>query len=163
MSEVYVNAVMYYRVADAESAVNNVDDYAESARLIASTTLRNVLGTKTLGEILSDTDSIAEEIKGELDLATSPWGVLVERVEVKDVRVPEQLQRAMAAEAEAAREARAKVIAAEGEHKASRALRQAAEVIMDSPAALQVRSPQRDTQRFLTIFLSAWFPIVHCG
>ena len=73
-----------------------------------------------------------------LDVATEPWGVKVERVEVKDVRVPEQLQRAMAAEAEAAREARAKVIAAEGEHKASRALRQAAEVIVDSPAALQV-------------------------
>ena len=73
-----------------------------------------------------------------MDVATEPWGVKVERVEVKDVRVPEQLQRAMAAEAEAAREARAKVIAAEGEHKASRALRHAAEVINDSPAALQV-------------------------
>merc|ERR1712037_890691 len=77
--------------------------------------------------------------KSTLDEATEPWGVYVERVEVKDVRVPEQLQRAMAAEAEAAREARAKVIAAEGEHKASRALRQAAEVIVDSPAALQLR------------------------
>ena len=73
-----------------------------------------------------------------LDVATEPWGVKVERVEVKDVRVPAQLMRAMAAEAEAAREARAKVIAAEGEHKASRALRHAAEVITDSPAALQV-------------------------
>ena len=73
-----------------------------------------------------------------LDEGTEPWGVMVERVEVKDVRVPEQLQRAMAAEAEAAREARAKVIAAEGEHKASRALRHAADVISDSPAALQV-------------------------
>ena len=72
-------------------------------------------------------------------MATEPWGVKVERVEVKDVRVPEQLQRAMAAEAEAAREARAKVIAAEGEHKASRSLRQAAEVIIESPAALQLR------------------------
>ena len=72
-------------------------------------------------------------------MATEPWGVKVERVEVKDVRVPAQLMRAMAAEAEAAREARAKVIAAEGEHKASRSLRQAAEVITDSPAALQVR------------------------
>ena len=73
-------------------------------------------------------------------MATAAWGVQVERVEVKDVRVPENLQRAMAAEAEAAREARAKVIAAEGEHKASKALRQAAEVIIDSPAALQVGS-----------------------
>ena len=80
-----------------------------------------------------------------MDVATEPWGVKVERVEVKDVRVPEQLQRAMAAEAEAAREARAKVIAAEGEHKASRSLRQAAEVIMDSPAALQVNI-QRSTE-----------------
>ena len=79
-------------------------------------------------------------IKATLDEATEPWGVQVERVEVKDVRVPEQLQRAMAAEAEAAREARAKVIAAEGEHKASRALRHAAEIIADSPAALQVRN-----------------------
>ena len=79
-------------------------------------------------------------VQSTLDEATDPWGVQVERVEVKDVRVPEQLQRAMAAEAEAAREARAKVIAAEGEHKASRALRHAAEVIVDSPAALQVQS-----------------------
>merc|ERR1712212_396997 len=76
---------------------------------------------------------------GTLDEGTEPWGVMVERVEVKDVRVPEQLQRAMAAEAEAAREARAKVIAAEGEQKASRALREASEVISESPAALQLR------------------------
>ena len=78
-------------------------------------------------------------LKETLDVATDPWGVTVERVELKDVRVPEQLMRAMAAEAEAAREARAKVIAAEGEHKASKALKHAAEVIIDSPAALQVR------------------------
>ena len=109
-----------------------------SARLLAATTLRNVLGTKNLGDILSERESIASEMQELMHEATDPWGVTVERVEVKDVRVPEQLMRAMAAEAEAAREARAKVIAAEGEHKASRALRQAAEVIMDSPAALQV-------------------------
>merc|ERR1711941_149671 len=82
---------------------------------------------------------IANEMQELLEEATDPWGVTVERVEVKDVRVPEQLMRAMAAEAEAAREARAKVIAAEGEHKASRALRHAAEVITDCPAALQLR------------------------
>merc|ERR1712156_1024191 len=93
----------------------------------------------TLGEILSQRESIAKEMQATLDVATEPWGVKVERVEVRDVRVPEQLQRAMAAEAEAARNARAKVIAAEGEHKASRSLRQAAEVITDSPAALQLR------------------------
>ena len=83
-------------------------------------------------------------LQATLDDATDPWGVAVERVEVKDVRVPEQLQRAMAAEAEAAREARAKVIAAEGEQKASKALREAAEVIIDSPAALQVSDDDDD-------------------
>jgi len=136
---VFVNAIMYYKVANPIHAVANVDDYSGSARLLAATTLRNVLGTMTLGDILCQRESIAREMKSTLDEGTEPWGVMVERVEVKDVRVPEQLQRAMAAEAEAAREARAKVIAAEGEHKASRALRQAAEVIMDSPAALQLR------------------------
>merc|ERR1719429_541692 len=116
---VFVNAIMYYKVANATHAVTAVDDYSGSARLLAATTLRNVLGTLNLGEILSQRESIAKE--------------------VKDVRVPAQLMRAMAAEAEAAREARAKVIAAEGEHKASRALKHAADVIADSPAALQLR------------------------
>ena len=92
-------------------------------------------------------------IQSTLDEGTEPWGVMVERVEVKDVRVPEQLQRAMAAEAEAAREARAKVIAAEGEHKASRALRQAAEVIIDSPAALQVAT-KLNLNKFIIILFS---------
>jgi len=136
---VFVNAIMYYKVRDPTSAVTNVDDYSGSARLLAATTLRNVLGTLTLGDILCNREAIAREMKTVLDEGTEPWGVMVERVEVKDVRVPEQLQRAMAAEAEAAREARAKVIAAEGEHKASRALRHAAEVITDCPAALQLR------------------------
>ena len=151
----FVNAIMYYKVKNAIHAVANVDDYSGSSRLLAATTLRNVLGTMTLGEILSQRETVATEMKvgnmkqlfyisqalssqETLDVATEPWGVKVERVEVKDVRVPEQLMRAMAAEAEAAREARAKVIAAEGEHKASKALKHAAEVIIDSPAALQV-------------------------
>ena len=135
----FVNAIMYYKVRCPTSAVTNVDDYSGSARLLAATTLRNVLGTKSLGEILSERESIATEMQDLLEEATDPWGVQVERVEVKDVRVPEQLMRAMAAEAEAARNARAKVIAAEGEHKASRALRHAAEVIMENPGALQVK------------------------
>jgi erythrocyte band 7 integral membrane protein len=137
---VFVNAIMYYKVHDPTSSVSNVDDYSGSARLLAATTLRNVLGTKDLGDILSERGSIAQEMQELLHEATEPWGVTVERVEVKDVRVPEQLMRAMAAEAEAAREARAKVIAAEGEHKASRALRCAAEVISENHAALQVWS-----------------------
>merc|ERR1719322_1365673 len=136
---VFVNAILYYKVKNATHAVANVDDYSGSARLLAATTLRNVLGTLSLGDILSQRETIAREMQATLDDATEAWGVQVERVEVKDVRVPEQLMRAMAAEAEAARNARAKVIAAEGEHKASRALRHAAEVIVDSPAALQLR------------------------
>ena len=112
--------------------------FSHSTRLLAATTLRNVLGTKNLSEILSERDTISAVMKAALDEATDPWGVRVERVEVKDVRLPVQLQRAMAAEAEVAREARAKVIAAEGEHKASSALAQAADVIQESPHALQV-------------------------
>jgi erythrocyte band 7 integral membrane protein len=135
---VFVNAIMYYKVKDPTSAVANVDDYSGSSLLLVATTLRNVLGTKTLGDILSERESIATEMQDLLHDATEPWGVMIERVEVKDVRVPEQLQRAMAAEAEAARESRAKVIAAEGEHKARRALRHAADIIVDNPAALQV-------------------------
>merc|ERR1712150_56122 len=96
-------------------------------------------GTKNLAEILSDREFIAKDILAHLDGATDPWGIQVERVEVKDVRLPQQLQRAMAAEAEAAREARAKVIAAEGEKKASQSLREASEVISESPSALQLR------------------------
>merc|ERR1712212_1132603 len=136
---VFVNAIMYYKVKDATSAVANVDDYSGSAQLLAATTLRNVLGTRNLGDILSEREAIASEMQELLHEATLAWGVKVERVEVKDVRVPEQLMRAMAAEAEAAREARAKVIAAEGEHRASRALKLAADVLMDNSGAMQLR------------------------
>merc|ERR1712029_1292220 len=130
---------VYYQISSPMSAVINVSDYAKSTKLLASTTLRTILGTKTLAEILSDREHIALAMLEQLDTATDPWGVKVERVEVKDVRLPQQLQRAMAAEAEAAREARAKVIAAEGEQKASFALKEAAEVIQESPSALQLR------------------------
>ncbi|XP_076455018.1 band 7 protein AAEL010189-like [Babylonia areolata] len=136
---VAVDAVVYFRIHDAVSSVNNVENAARSTQLLAATTLRNVLGTKNLAEILSDRETISHFMQTSLDEATDPWGIKVERVEVKDVRLPLQLQRAMAAEAEAAREARAKVIAAEGEQKASRALKEAAEIISESPAALQLR------------------------
>jgi erythrocyte band 7 integral membrane protein len=120
-------------------ATNNIEDYSHSTRLLAATTLRNVLGTRNLAGILSERESISNVMQNALDEATDPWGVKAERVEIKDVRLPVQLQRAMAAEAEAAREARAKVIAAEGEQKASRALRDAADVIAESSSALQLR------------------------
>ena len=136
---VAVDAVVYFRISNATVSVSNVEDYARSTRLLAATTLRNVLGTKNLSEILSERESISHIMQVSLDEATDPWGVKVERVEIKDVRLPVQLQRAMAAEAEATREARAKVIAAEGEQRASKALREASEVIADSPAALQLR------------------------
>ncbi|KAG8332663.1 hypothetical protein J6590_017887 [Homalodisca vitripennis] len=136
---VTVDAVVYYRVDKPLSAVNNVNNYSHSTRLLAATTLRNVLGTRNLSEILSERETISHTMQSSLDEATDPWGVKVERVEIKDVRLPVQLQRAMAAEAEAAREARAKVIAAEGEMKASRALKEASDVIAESPAALQLR------------------------
>jgi len=116
-----------------------VENANRSTRLLAQTTLRNVLGTKNLSEILGERESISDTMQSSLDEATDPWGVKVERVEVKDVRLPQQLQRAMAAEAEASREARAKVIAAEGEMNASRALKEAAEIISESPSALQLR------------------------
>lgn len=136
---VAVDAVVYYRISSPMAAVCNVSDFSKSTKLLASTTLRTVLGTKNLAEILSDREAIATHLLELLDTATDPWGVKVERVEVKDVRLPQQLQRAMAAEAEATREARAKVIAAEGEQKASRALKEASDIISESPAALQLR------------------------
>ncbi|TRY63257.1 hypothetical protein TCAL_02605 [Tigriopus californicus] len=136
---VSVDAVVYYRVSNATVSVANVENAHHSTRLLAQTTLRNILGTKSLHEILSDRESISSSMQFALDEATEPWGIKVERVEIKDVRLPVQLQRAMAAEAEAAREARAKVIAAEGEQKASRALKEASEVLSGSSSALQLR------------------------
>merc|ERR1719391_1461207 len=134
-----VDAVVYYQVSNPLSAICNNDDYNRSTRLLAATTLRNVLGTKNLGEILSEREAIAEAMHHSLELATDPWGVHVDRVEIKDVRLPQQMQRSMAAEAEATRDARAKVIASEGEQKSAKALKEAADVISQSPAALQLR------------------------
>ncbi|KRX65121.1 Mechanosensory protein 2 [Trichinella sp. T9] len=136
---VAVDAVVYSRISNATISVINVEDAMLSTKLLAQTTLRNILGTKTLTEILCDREVISQTMQTSLDEATDPWGVKVERVEVKDVRLPVQLQRAMAAEAEATREARAKAIAADGEQQASRALKEAADIISQSPAALQLR------------------------
>lgn len=136
---VSVDGVVYYRVSNPTMSVVNVEDAQRSTRLLAQTTLRTVLGTKNLSEILSDRENISHFMQANLDEATDPWGIMVERVEIKDVRLPVQMQRAMAAEAEATRDAKAKVIAAEGEQKASRALKEASDVISQSPAALQLR------------------------
>merc|ERR1712083_1192156 len=143
---VAVYAVVYYKIQNPMSAVCNVTNASQSTRLLASTTLRNTLGTKTLQEILADREDIASHILSSLDHATDPWGIRVERVEVKDVRLPQQLQRAMAAEAEASRQARAKVIEAEGEQKASRALKEASDIISSSSSALPLRYLQTLSQ-----------------
>lgn len=134
-----VDAVVYYRVQDATMSIANVENSDGATRLLAQTTLRNMLGTKTLAEVLTDREYISSGMQTTLDEATDPWGIKVERVEIKDVRLPVQLQRAMAAEAEAARDARAKVIAAEGEMNASRKLKEAADVMSESPNSMQLR------------------------
>ncbi|CAG12778.1 unnamed protein product, partial [Tetraodon nigroviridis] len=136
---VAVDGVVYFRIHCPISSVANVSNAHTSTRLLAQTTLRNVLGTKNLAELLSDREGISHSMQEALDEATDAWGIKVERVEIKDVKLPQQLQRAMAAEAEASREARAKIIAAEGEMKASRALKEASLVIAESPSALQLR------------------------
>jgi len=136
---VSVDAVCYFRIQNPILSVTAVADAHQSTRLLAQTTLRNLLGMRSLGEILAERDAISTELETTLDCATDPWGIKVERVEIKDVRLPVQLQRAMAAEAEASREAKAKVIAAEGEQRASKALKEAADVISQSGTALQLR------------------------
>ncbi|XP_034272535.1 stomatin-like [Pantherophis guttatus] len=136
---IMVDGVVYYRVYNAILSVANVLYMDLATRLLAQTTLRNALGTKNLAQILSDREEIAQNMQVTLDKATGTWGIKVERVEIKDVKLPAQLHRAMAAEAEATREAKAKVIAAEGEMNASRALQKAAAIISENPAALQLR------------------------
>ncbi|KAF5406322.1 Mechanosensory protein 2 [Paragonimus heterotremus] len=136
---VSVDAVVYYRVLNPVASVLNIEDATRSTRLLAQTTIRNVLGTKDLAQILMDRDEISTAMQSSLDTTTDAWGVKVERVEIKDVRLPIQLQRVMAAEAEAAREARAKVIAATGEKDAAHSLKKAARVIATSPMAFQLR------------------------
>ncbi|KAI5129653.1 Proline And Serine-Rich Protein 1 [Manis pentadactyla] len=134
-----VDGVVYYRIHSAVSAVANVNDVHQATFLLAQTTLRNVLGTQTLSQILAGREEIAHSIQTILDDATELWGIRVARVEIKDVRIPVQLQRSMAAEAEATREARAKVLAAEGEMNASKSLKSASMVLAESPVALQLR------------------------
>ncbi|ESO11442.1 hypothetical protein HELRODRAFT_116789 [Helobdella robusta] len=134
-----VDAVVFYRIQNATDSVNNVNDVGMSTQLLAQTTLRNTLGIKTLTQILSERESISRDIQEHLGEVSTRWGVNVERVELKDVRLPMSMQRAMATEAEATRNARAKIIAAEGEQQASLALKEAADMLSQSPSALQLR------------------------
>ncbi|MEE6472374.1 hypothetical protein FKM82_009593 [Ascaphus truei] len=134
-----VDGVLYYKIRNAIKSVANVNNVHLATHQLAQTTLRTILGTQTLSSILSNREEIAHNIQSLLDNATHQWGVTVERVEMRDVRLPVSMQRAMAAEAEAVREARAKIVAAEGEMNASRSLKEASIVLMESPAALQLR------------------------
>ncbi|VDQ09061.1 unnamed protein product [Trichobilharzia regenti] len=136
---VAVEAVVYYRIFDPVLSVVNVKNAYYSTRLLAQTTLRNVLGTVDMCALLTEREHIAELMQETLDCATDVWGMKVERVEIKDVRLPLQLQRSMAAEAEATREAKAKVISALGEKDASYSLKAAALEISNCPIALQLR------------------------
>ncbi|MCA1682877.1 MAG: slipin family protein [Actinobacteria bacterium] len=134
-----VNAVAYFRIVEPKAAVVQVENFMNATSQIAQTTLRSVLGQHLLDELLSERDKINAILQEIIDEATSPWGIKVSIVEVKDVEIPSGMQRAMARQAEAERERRAKVINAEGEFQASERLKDAALVIEDHPIALQLR------------------------
>ena len=134
-----VNAVVYFRVVHADQAVVNVADYRIATFQIAQTTLRSVLGKSSLDELLAEREKLNDSLREIIDEATEPWGIKVSMVEVKDVELPDTMQRAMAAQAEAERERRAKIIHAEGEFEASQRLADAARVIGSQPATLQLR------------------------
>jgi regulator of protease activity HflC (stomatin/prohibitin superfamily) len=140
-----VDAVIYFRVVDPNRAVVEVENYVLATSQISQTTLRSVLGQKDLDDLLTSREAINEELQTIIDDHTEPWGIKVSVVEVKDVEIPQQMQRAMARQAESERERRAKIIAAEGEYQASQRLRQAADRL-ESPTALQLRLFQTLTE-----------------
>ncbi|MFA5802808.1 MAG: slipin family protein [Thermoleophilia bacterium] len=134
-----VNAVVYFRVMEPNKAIVEVEDYIVATSQIAQTTLRSTLGQADLDHLLAERDKINQQLQIIIDEQTAPWGIKVVTVEVKDVEIPQTMQRAMARQAEAERERRAKIIAAEGEFQASEKLAQAATVIAAEPVALQLR------------------------
>src|ERR1700756_183841 len=136
---VRVNAVAYFRIVEPKNAIVQIENFMVATSQIAQTTLRSVLGQHLLDELLSERDKINAILQGIIDETTAPWGIKVTIVEVKDVEIPTGMQRAMARQAEAERERRAKVIAAEGEFQASERLKDAANVIEEHPVALQLR------------------------
>jgi regulator of protease activity HflC (stomatin/prohibitin superfamily) len=168
---VRVNAVAYFRIIDPERAIVQVENYMVATSQIAQTTLRSVLGQHVLDELLSERDKINTILQEIIDEATSPWGIKVSIVEVKDVEIPSGMQRAMARQAEAERERRAKVIAAEGEFQASERLKDAANVMAENPIALQLRflqtmleiSSERSTTMILPLPLELLRPFINQG
>ncbi|HBA60359.1 MAG TPA: hypothetical protein DCZ92_06010 [Elusimicrobia bacterium] len=143
---VKVNAVVYFRVVNPQSAILNVENFMYATSQLAQTTLRSVLGQQELDDLLSNRDKINKNLQEILDQHTEPWGIKVSSVEVKNVDLPQEMQRAIAKQAEAERERRAKVIHAEGEFQASQKLSDAAAIMAVNPAAIQLRYLQTLTE-----------------
>ena len=156
-----IAAVAYYRIVDPQRAVIAIENVYNAINQISQTTVRNVVGRFSLDQLLSDTSGINDQIKDVIDKHTEPWGTQVTAVEIKDIVLPENMQRAMAKEAEAERERRAKIVAAEGEYQASVKLGQAADIIAQHPVALQLRTLQTmaeiATEKNSTIIFPAQF------
>jgi regulator of protease activity HflC (stomatin/prohibitin superfamily) len=141
-----VNAVLYYRLLDPSKAINKVENYNLAVYQTALTTLRNVVGQNILDDVLQNRDKINVKVQEIVDEITEPWGIVIERVEMKDVEIPSSMQRAMAKEAEAIREKRARIIKASAEQEASIKLSEASQMIMSNPAALELRRLQMLTE-----------------
>jgi regulator of protease activity HflC (stomatin/prohibitin superfamily) len=163
-----VDAVVYFRVIDPVSAVVKVENYWKATSLIAQTTLRSVLGQAELDELLAHRDKINQTLQEIIDRQTDPWGIKVTSVEIKDVALPEGMKRAMAKQAEAERERRAKIVNAEGEYQAAEKMVQAAEMISKEPIALQLRflqtmreiSSEHNTTTFLPVPIDLFSPFL---
>jgi regulator of protease activity HflC (stomatin/prohibitin superfamily) len=154
-----VNAVCYFRVVDATRSTVSVERFLKATSQIAQTTLRSVLGKAELDTLLAEREKLNEAIQQTVDEHTEPWGIKVTAVEIRDVEIPSAMQRAMALQAEAERERRAKIIHAEGEFQASKQLRNAADVISGNPAALQLRYLQTLTEIGATQNSTVVFPL----
>jgi regulator of protease activity HflC (stomatin/prohibitin superfamily) len=141
-----VNAVTYFRVLDPHRAVLEIEDYRFATSQIAQTTLRSIIGQANLDELLTNREQINQELQQIIDGLTDPWGVKVSLVEVKDVELPDSMRRAMARQAEAERERRAKVIHAQGEKEAAETLAEAARLLESNPAGIQLRMLQTMTE-----------------
>jgi len=156
-----IAAVAYYKISDPEKAVIAIENVYNAINQISQTTVRNVVGRFSLDQLLAETANINEQIKTVIDTHTEPWGTCVTAVEIKDITLPDNMQRAMAKEAEAERERRAKIVAAEGEFQAATKLGEAADVIAAHPVALQLRTLQTmaeiATEKNSTIIFPAQF------
>src|SRR5574341_2377258 len=156
---VKVNAVIYFRVIDASKAIVAVEDYLYATSMISQTTLRSVLGQVELDDLLANREKINQQLQTIIDAQTEPWGIKVSVVEVKNVDLPQEMQRAIAKQAEAERERRAKIIHAEGESQAAQRLADAAKTLATEPAAIQLRYLQTLTESGIEKNTTVIFPV----